>query len=383
MNTSELKIGILLPRADMFPSLAMDFLNGLRSIIQVPECAFPMPKLYIESIGNAATEATIRIAEKLILQENIDLTISFCSFSRLEEMVRIFDSYRKPLIHLDMGGNIIKKAEHFSPHVIHHTLNAWQSAYASGVYAANKFGKKGAMISSYYDAGYHLSTGFFAGFTASGGEMVYNYVAPMDYKSETYEGMINGLEEANPDVIFSLFSFKESEKVMDVISRSDLNGKKPFITTGFMTDERVHSRNYQLEQVYSVASWSFDDENSSMQEFILSYKNTYNVSPNIMSLLGYETGQLVLKLVDETGNIPVNIGDVIQDKTINTPRGEIIFNDINESLAKEQKIRKFDFNQITYHNTVIDHIDLTDSKNLHKMFADLPYSGWLNPYICT
>jgi len=367
----------------MYPSLAMDFLIGFKSVIEAPDCLVPAPQLYIESIGNASNDAPIWVAEKLILQNNIDLAISFCSFLKLEEMVRGFNSYRKPLIHLDMGGNILKKSEHYSPYVIHHTLNAWQSAYASGVYAAEKFGKKAAMISSYYDGGYHLSSGIFAGYTASGGEMVFNYVAPMDYKSETYEGMINGLSEAKPDVIFSLFSYKESEKVFDVLSQSALNGNVPFITTGFMTDEKMHAKDYQLDDVYSVASWSFDDDNAAMQEFISTYKNTYNEQPNIMSLLGYETGQLVLELIDEYGNIPANIGDVIQDKTINTPRGEIIFNDINESLAKEQKVRKFDFNQITYHNAVVDHIDLTNSKNLHEMFADLPYSGWLNPYICT
>ena len=137
----EIKIGILLPRSDMFPTLALDFLNGLKLAFRNSRLGDFVPNFIIESVGNATGDPMLRTAEKMILQEDVDLTISFCSIFKLKELIGIFNAYKKPLIHVDLGGNVLKE-EHISPHVIHHTLNLWQSAYFSGVYAANTFGRK-------------------------------------------------------------------------------------------------------------------------------------------------------------------------------------------------------------------------------------------------
>jgi len=175
----ELKIGILLPRSDMFPTLAMDFLNGLKLAFKIPWGDLLIPKLLIESVGNATDKSLLQIAEKMILQENVDLTISFCGIFNLKKLAGIFNAYKKPLIHVDLGGNVLKD-EYTNPYVIHHTLNLWQSAYFSGVYAANTFGKNAALALSFYDGGYHLAESFVRGFTENGGNVVYNYVSPMD-----------------------------------------------------------------------------------------------------------------------------------------------------------------------------------------------------------
>jgi len=206
-----LKIGLLLPRSDMFPTLALDFLNGLKLSLKSSDSA-NLPQFIIEGIGNAADNSLLKVAEKMILQEDVDITISFCGIFKLKELVAIFNSYKKPLIHLDLGGNVFKK-EHISEYVLHHTLNLCESTYASGIYAAKNFGKNAALAISFYDGGYHLAESFVKGFTENGGKIVYTYVSPMEYKSETFETMIKGIESSKPDVVFGLFSYKEAIKV--------------------------------------------------------------------------------------------------------------------------------------------------------------------------
>ena len=83
-------------------------------------------------------------------------------------------------------------------------MNLWQSSYLSGVYAANTFGENAACVSSFYDGGYQLTESFVRGFTDSGGSIVYNYVSPIDYKSESFKTMIQTLEKVNPDFIFDI-----------------------------------------------------------------------------------------------------------------------------------------------------------------------------------
>jgi len=300
----------------------------------------------------------------------------------LKELVGIFNAYKKPLIHIDLGGNVLKE-EHTNPYVIHHTLNLWQSAYFSGVYAANTFGKNAALALSFYDGGYHLAESFVRGFTENGGNVVYNYVSPMDYKSESFETMIDGIQKANPDFVYLLFSYNEGQKVFDVISKSALNGKIPFLATPLMTEETAGFDNCNIENVFSISSWDFNEKTTVMKNFQTNYSALYNDAPNAIGLLGYEAGLTISICLEKNRDIPAKIGDFVKSLIIETPRGELTFSDHNESQVPFNKVRQFLFNGCEYINTVVATIDISHQEELYDKFKDLPYSGWQNPYLIT
>ena len=378
----ELKIGILLPRSDMFPTLALDFLNGLKLSFKMSVGDINFPKFIVESIGNATGKSLLQTAEKMILQENVTLIISFCGIFNLKELAGIFNAYKKPLIHVDLGGNVLKE-EHTNPYVIHHTLNLWQSAYYSGIYAASTFGKNAALAISFYDGGYHLAESFVRGFTENGGYLVYTYVSPMDYKSESFGAMIDEIQKANPDFVYLLFSYNEGQKVFDVISKSPLNGKFPFLVSPLMLEENSSSENYYLKNMFSVSSWAFDEETILMKNFHTNYSALYHDSPNVIGLLGYETGLTISICIEKNSNIPAKIGDFVNSLIFETPRGELTFSNYNESQVPLNKVRQFLFNDTHYKNTVVETIHLSNQDKLYDKFKDLPYSGWQNPYLIT
>jgi len=366
----------------MFPTLALDFLNGLKLVLNKSNNSSNFPQLIIEGIGNATDNSLLKVAEKMILQEDVDLTISFCSIFKLKELVAIFNSYKKPLIHLDLGGNVFKK-EHISEYVLHHTLNLCQSSYVSGVYAAKVYGKNAALAVSFYDGGYHIAESFVKGFTENGGSIVYNYVSPMDYKSESYETMVQGIETSKPDVIFTLFSYKEATKVFETLSKSKLNGKIPFLAIPLMTDEVYNTKNYQLKNVYSIASWALDEEIPEIKNFISEYQSSYEETPNIISLLGYETGLTIANSITSDYKLPSKISKHLRSKIIDTPRGKLSYNSFNDSQITQFKLREFKFSNTNYQNIVIENIDASISDNLNQKFEEFPLTGWQNPYICT
>ena len=378
----QVKIGILLPRSDMFPTLAMDFLNGLKLAFKTSGGDLFIPKLLIESVGNATGKTLLQIAEKMILQEDVTLVISFCGIFNLKELAGIFNAYKKSLIHVDLGGNVLKE-EHTNPYVIHHTLNLWQSSYFSGVYAANTFGKNVALAISFYDGGYHLAESFVMGFTENGGNIVYTYVSPMDYKSESFETMIDGIQKSNPDFVYLLFSYNEGQKVFDVISKSSLNGKIPFLVSPLMTEENSNSENYNLNNVFSVAYWAFDEESTLMKNFQANYSALYNNNPNVIGLLGYEVGLTVFSCIGKNRDIPAKIGDFVKSQISESPRGDLTFSHYTESKVSFNKVRQFLFADNQYRNTVVKTIHLSNQEELYDKFKDLPYSGWQNPYLIT
>ncbi|MBX2827117.1 MAG: ABC transporter substrate-binding protein [Flavobacteriaceae bacterium] len=378
----EIKIGLLLPRSDMYPTLALDFMNGLRHSFNTFNSSDHTLKFLVEGVGTASDDGMVRLGEKMILQEDAALVVSFCSLFKLTDLVSPFNAYQKPLIHVNLGGNAIKK-EHVSPNILYHSLNLWQSCYGAGMYAAKKFGKKGAIAASYYDGGYQHSQAFVQGFTDSGGEIVNYYVAPMDYKSENFEGMLQGIDESDPDVVFTLFSFNEGKKVLDVLAQSELNGKIPFVAIPTLTDESIMTENHDIKNMVSVASWTFQDEEEIMQNYISEIKETYHKPPTVMTLLGYEIGQVIAMTLNEHGHIPPAIANALEHKSVPSPRGLFTYNSYHETQIAQLKIRDFTFSDNGYKNIIVDTMDTSFMEDLYAKFEELPYAGWQNPYICT
>lgn len=377
-----MKIGVLIPKSDMYPTLGMDLLNGLKLAITEADTIDSLPTFAVENIGVAVDDQVLKTAEKFILQEEVDLNIAFCGVHKLEELAKQHEGYQHPLIHLDFGGRVYRES-HVNPFVIHHTLNIWQSSYAAGIHAAEKYGKKALIAASFYDGTYHMTEAFSRGFESGGGVILKYHVSPMDYKNETYKDLLQDIEEENPDLLYTSYSYKEGLKVMRVLANSKYNGKVPIMGIASMADESIVLDNLQLEKFSSVASWSFDATTAANKNFVSAYSGAYNKAPNGVSLLGYEVGKTIEICKNSEGKIPKKIMQALDGKTISSPRGPLKYNRFNECQVSQFLVRSFDFNKTGYHNNVQSTMEATFVEDLQDRFQELPYNGWQNPYLCT
>jgi branched-chain amino acid transport system substrate-binding protein len=366
----------------MFPTLGLDLMNGLKLAFKNSGTEEMNPNFIVEGIGNAAGPNLIKVAEKMILQDGVTMVLGFCGSHQLEELVTIFKNYKKPLIRIDLGGSVLREVE-ISPYVVHQTLGLWQSAYETGRYGARTFGKKVSVIASIYDGGYQISECFAQGLKSDDGEVASYYVGPMDYKSEDFSGMVREIEEVQPNFIYALFSYKEGTKIFKALANSKINGKIPILATPVMTDETINTEDLNIKNVQSIATWSFEAEDPAMQTFVAQYKSEYDNKPNVIGLLGYETGLAICSCITSEGNIDRKIGETLQEKTIESPRGTIRYNAMFESQADSFKLREFQFDQGRYLNNVVDSLDASYSEKLYEAFKDIPNGAWQNPYICT
>ena len=209
---------------------------------------------------------------------------SFCSSYILERMVSVFWCLSKPLIHIDLGSNGIK-AGILAPMWPFIRWMCCNRLMLLGPMLPRLMGRKpfGRFILWW---GYQHTAALVKGFTDHGGFIVNNYVGPMDYKAETYENMIQFIEASEAEVVFLLFSFKEGDKVLHALSQSALNGKLPFVTLPMLTDESFNHRNHHLQQVTSVASWSFDEMLPAMETFVQKQMKPFNPHPTSCTYWG-------------------------------------------------------------------------------------------------
>ncbi len=365
----------------MYPALASDFMKGIRQPIKGQDLR-ERYEFLVEGVGTASDETVLKSAEKLLLQEDVDIVFAFCSQSLLDKMVNMFDAYKKPLVHLDLGGNYLQQ-KHCSDFVLHQTLNLCHSAYAAGQYAARNYGNTALIASSFYDGGYQIHNGFEKGFKDTGGMNVGYFVSPQNYKEQASDALLARINEDSPDVIFGLYSYNEGAKMFEVLAEHGITQRVPFMTTPIMTDESFVKDNYGLEGVVSMSSWSFDDEGPAMQSWMKDYADAYGEKPGIFALLGYECQTILETCLNDNDGIPKEIGRFLQDRSLMTPRGKMTFNSYGESQPESFKLRQFEYNQVQYHNIVVDIIENKNSAILNQHFEGQQFSGWTNPYICT
>lgn len=369
------KIGFILPSSEVYPLLITDFLNGFK--FSYSQSNLPIPDIHFEGVGNGTDASILRIAEKIIIQENIDLLVGFCGTNHLEKLLNLAKVYQKSLIHTDLGGTILQE-EIKNEYVIHHSLNFWKSFAYTGLYAGKNIGKRVAIIMSFYEAGYQLLYGFTKGFEQVGGEIVSMQVAKSDYKNYDFDTMLETAMTGNPDFILSNFTYKESEILFAKIREKGILEKLPIVynpIANHVFTEKIE----QEHDIYAFSSYLLNPEN----EWEISFKEKYKKLPNEITLLGYEAGLMAIRTAEKDPGFVNPITETLKNGTIISPRGEITidshkettFDTISIKRSKDNlpiKLEKYSIKDELFSGLIIE------NRNIDGVFG-----GWYNPYLCT
>ena len=171
-----MKLGILLPTSKLYPSLQIDFTAGIRMAI----AEFGLEEeieFVFESIHQGTDKNLIlNSVNKLVLQHQTDVNILFSNFLLMEDISSSLNALEKPLILTNMGGNLPSYLEP-GEFIFTNSFGLWESAFLSAKWAVNKFGKKTAHGSYFYEAGYNMYSAFCKGLEEAQGEVVFNQIS--------------------------------------------------------------------------------------------------------------------------------------------------------------------------------------------------------------
>ncbi len=369
------KIGLLLPSSECYPALASDFLNGLKLAFGVNQ--LPIPSIIFEGIGTGTDDSLLRISEKLIIQEEIDIVVGFCGINNLERLTGIFAAHQKAFIHLDFGANIYNQKIK-NDFVVRQTFNLWEAMYYAGKYAAQNIGKKINMNVSFYEAGYQLVYSFFRGFIDNGGSIVGNHVAGADYKAHDFGKMLEDVKNTSSDLVLNLFSYKEGEIVYQKMIETGILNEQVFIYNPLMT-KTFNETKSETHQLLTISPFYADSENIFFENYPIKYKK----AANEIALMGYETGLTIIESMRIDPEFMNPIAQNLKGLTYQTPRGTLTLNTQNE-LEIDCFTKIETINGETTHkriNLIEENYYLSEPiKNLR---IEEMAGGWYNPYQCT
>ncbi len=378
-----MKLGLLLPSSRIYPSMTLDFTNGLRCALATNESSEKIDFSF-ESIGNGTDkDVIVNALHKLVLQEGVHVVLLFVNPKILQDVLPVIQSLQRPVIITNIGGNLPLVMDN-SEFIFYNSLNLWESSFKAAEYGVENFGKKAAFGSYFYDAGYQLYESFLTGLVKSGGNIIFNQVSEFNPDPDDFDKLMSAFDQEPPDFLFALYSERDAVDFLNKLIRSDANGRYPIVTAGMMIDDEILAKvDGYPENIYRVSTWDKVDPNQENQLFLEEYKKTAGGDANYFSLLGYECGGIICESMKKA-DWSANGRDqylAMKSSSFSSPRGLLSFEGEQNIASYGHKLYALKENG---EREFLDDLGILDHREEYVSQSSKrdTIAGWMQPYLC-
>ncbi|MCC9071453.1 ABC transporter substrate-binding protein [Flavobacterium sp. F-65] len=378
-------IGILLARSNYYQTIGFDLYEGLRSGLK--HLGQNEIKIVTENIGfGTDKQQCYRSAEKLLLEENASIIIAYIGHRTAQLLRPLFLAANKILIVLDAGANMPNEWP-ACPNIFYHSLHNALGTSLAAKEATNDGYKNAGMVTGYYDGGY-LHTCSIKTFQDTGGAILFNHATGYQTDDFTMEPLKEHLSNYPDSALLSIFSGDYIEWYFEHIKKIFEGENLPVYLPPFGLEETMLSNSiYPGKNVKGIAAWSKKIKTPENQLFVETISELGR-TPNLFSLLSWESATIVLKtleLIKKHKNNITNIAKDLHSFTFTSPRGLIYFDsNTNTSISPLYKVTVISNAdgkcELQLEGEVIEVNEYY--KKLTNQDLNQATSAWHNSYVC-
>lgn len=382
-----LTIGFLTPYSGIYPYFSQHLVTGWllgmgldplrqRTVQFIPE--------YTQMGGIKASEEA---AKKLLFFNRVDILSGLISYKSIPDLVPLIERDKKPAFFFDMG-EYVPHFPYLSPDIFYASHQLWQSQYALGYWAQNRFGSGGHMIMPVYEAGYHLNSTFQQGVAAAGGTSLQLSILPFDpndpLKQDT-DAIFAKWKKERPAYVHAIFCGSMGIKFLEKWVQSGLHKEVPLLVHEAMIyDDILEDLKDTDIALYTSRSWMREDESNTNQLFVKAFEKLAKQPANIFALMGYEAGLVWKELLPHARKKDWDkVKQQLRTEVIHGPRGEKNFYPHSGFALPLSNIIKIQTSGNNIHKIILDQgkgmrFDAKELEVIHEGSA----SGWQNPFLC-
>ncbi len=369
------KIGVLLPRSTEFPAMSFDLLDGFR--LHAKQLGLDV-QLFTENTGfGEDPEQTNARAEKLVIQDDVDLIISYSTSLNAEALYTFAETTNKPILFVDPGMEIFEAP----PHRLcrHITLQGLMACRVLAEQCARP-GESVICASSFLDGGYRSSWVFSETVNRLGGNIAGHFVSLYKDSEFTVAPLVELIRTTGAKAVLASFSSYLDGLFMKGIREAGAPATAlPFYCAPFMADEQLLPEiPFPGGEFHTVVPWSHTLGNAANREFVDTVKREKNKTANIFHLLGWEAA-LAAQHITAGG-----IGS-LDGWAFEGPRGTVQFHPETHTTMSplyNGRIEAGDQGQCVL--VTGEKIDVTPEAHRELFFSrpEGQYSRWKNNFLC-
>lgn len=383
---SDIKIGILLPKSSLYPTIAMDIRDGIKGRLSMEDNA--NYKFFFESIGFGGDDTVIYDkAEKLLFQEEVLIVVAFLDHTAALKLESLFTSMKRLLIVLDPGGQTPLTWEDASPFRYTISLQAALNSHITGSFAGKNGANNTFFSTSFYEGGYLQCNSYQNGFKLAGGNIVHHSIIPLKIKEFNEYQFHEAITKFQPDTVLAQFSAEAGAFFLEKYKASGLFETSRLYLSPFMMEESwMNTVPFPFEGMEGAVSWCSKIDTSDNRFFADTIKSSFNKEANVFSLLGWEAALLIIRLLGNDNAPNENIAQLIKDfkpLEIKAPRGILQLHTSSHVFFGPAYWVEVIKNEVSGNCDL--NIKETLKYDLTHFINEIPegfFSKWTNTYLC-
>lgn len=377
-------IGLLLPGSTLYPSIGIDFLQGIRLCLKFYEATDI--RLYNYPIGYGLKEDEIYTqAEKLLLTDDVDVVIAFAEDRIARKLSPLFTAAGKLLIITNSGAHYPSTETGFS-NTLFHSFNDCLYSFMTGKLCGVQENKNAIVATSFYDGGYQHCHAMTTAFTKAGGEIQFNFVSHFKKDQFTIHPLVDFIKSNHAvNSLLCLYCGDMARFFYSQIApfQQQYNLRlygSPMLfdyTPGDFTETHPY-----VKQVTGYTGWTPSLQNEHNRNFISFFQKEFKKEANLFSLQGWETALLVLHYLQKQagGALTKEAIEYVRKEPVFSPRGKLCITDSYVVSGPAYKVSATEEMTIQVEEVIDDIVPFWN-----EMISNIPdtgFSTWQNTYLC-
>jgi branched-chain amino acid transport system substrate-binding protein len=379
------KIGVLLPGSTLYPSIGIDFLQGLRSCFNFYNHS--EIEVIVHPVGYGIKEKDIYAqTEKWLLSESTDVVILFAEDRFANILSPLFTATGKLLLITNAGAHypFVKAV---ITNTLFHSLNDCFHSYLTGKLCADASGpeKSAIFATSFYDGGYQHCHAMTNALTRAGGDVKYNFIAPAQREGFDITPLMEFVEK-NPAVnnILCIYSGDMARLFYNQINTVQHSSPVRLYGSPMMFDRtpgdfrEVPSKT----ETSGYCAWSPTLDNPENNQFAAYFLVNNNKPVNLFSFQGWEVGLLVIAYLGHrsaTASVSVAL-ERFRLNPVLSPRGVLRLNNNSTIVAPAYLVNASGEMSVTVQDVMED--TSAEYQEMIDQIPDTGFSTWQNTYLC-
>jgi branched-chain amino acid transport system substrate-binding protein len=209
-----------------------------------------------------------------------------------------------------------------APNVFRTSFTNSQPTLALGKVMVDRGHKKAVWITWKYAAGDEAFEGFRESYTKAGGTIVKELGLP--FPNVEFQSLLTEIASIKPDAVACFFAGSGTAKfIMDYAAA--IKGRIPLYGSGFLTEGVLQETGPAADGIITTLHYSDSLDIPKNKQFRLDYAKTFRLQPDVYSVQGYDTGQLLVQGAAAVRGDLANkqaLYKALESAVIDSPRGK-------------------------------------------------------------
>jgi len=298
-----LKIGLILPLTGPFASTGRQIEAACRLYMRNNGDSVVGRKveLIVKDDTGVAPETTKRIAQELVVQENVNVLAGFGLTPLALAAAPIATQSKTPMIVMAAATSIITSK---SPYIVRTGFTLPQVTWPIAEWAPKNKIKTAVTLVTDYAPGLDAEKTFVSRFTGAGGKVLESVRVPL--RNPDYAPFLQRAKDARPDALFVFVPSGEGSAVMKQFSDRGLKeaGVRMIGTGDVVDDDLLESMGAVAVGVVTSFHYSAAHDSPENKAYVDAFMKTNKFRPNFHSVGGYDGMHAIYEAMKKAGANP-------------------------------------------------------------------------------